>query len=147
MKNSSLIILVYDITNRKSFENIDTWINDIKSVTEKGKIILIGNKSDLEEERVITEKEAMEKCELNELTEYMECSCKNGINVEEIFIKVAKILYDPNTMNLENVLKKSIKTKKRSCPCCPFSCCWICFENIKNLIIKNLINLWVLSLK
>ena len=94
----------------------------------------IGNKSDLEEERVITEKEAMEKCELNELTEYMECSCKNGINVEEIFIKVAKILYDPNTMNLENedslvsddednVLKKSIKTKKRSCPCCPFSCC------------------------
>ena len=65
----------------------------------------------------------MEKCELNELTEYMECSCKNGINVEEIFIKVAKILYDPNTMNLENVLKKSIKTKKRSCPCCPFSCC------------------------
>jgi len=37
LKNSSLIILVYDITNRKSFENIDTWINDIKSVTEKGK--------------------------------------------------------------------------------------------------------------
>ena len=144
LKNSSLIILVCDITNRKSFENIDTWINDIKSVTEKGKIILIGNKSDLEEERVITEKEAMEKCELNELTEYMECSCKNGINVEEIFIKVAKILYDPNTMNLENVLKKSIKTKKRSCPCFPFSCCWICFENIKNLIIKNLINLWLI---
>ena len=37
LKNSSLIILVYDITNRKSFENIDTWINDIKSFFRKRK--------------------------------------------------------------------------------------------------------------
>ena len=85
----------------------------------------------------------------------MECSCKNRKNVEEIFIKAAKILYDSYKKNLENedslssdnednVLKKSIKKEKRSCPCCPFGCCWICFENIKNLIIKNLINLWLI---
>ena len=140
-KNSSLIILVYDITNRNSFENIDTWINDIKSNSKKSKIILVGNKSDLEDERAVTEEEGKEKCELNKLTEFMECSCKNVKNVQEIFIKVAKILYNANNLNLENegnskedndslsynseenVLKKSIKIKKRSCPCCPFSCC------------------------
>ena len=149
LKKTSLIILVYDITNIKSFENIDTWIKYIKSITEKSKskskIILVGNKSDLQDERVVTEEEGKEKCESNHLTEFMECSCKNGINVKEIFINAAKILYDPNNLNLENennshseedksasssnnfednlFIRESHKIKKKSCPCCPFSCC------------------------
>ena len=145
LREASLIILVYDITNRKTLDNIDTWIKYIKSITEKSKIILVGNKSDLQDERVVTEEEVKEKYESNHLTEFMECSSKNGINVKEIFINAAKILYDTNTINLENKIKsdseedknssssynfednflirESYKIKKKSCPCCPFSCC------------------------
>ena len=144
-KNYSLIILVYDVTDRKTFENIDTWIEYVKSIREKGKIILIGNKSDLEGKREVTEEEGKKKCESNHLTEFMECSCKNGINVKEIFFNAAKILYDPNNLNLENennsdseedksasssnnseddsFIREIYKIKKKSCPCCPFSCC------------------------
>ena len=145
LKKASLIILVYDITNIKSFENIDTWLKDIKIITEEAKIILVGNKSDLAGKRVVTEEKGKEKCESNHLTEFIECSSKNGINVKEIFINAAKILHDTNTINLENKIKsdseedknssssynfednflirESYKIKKKSCPCCPFSCC------------------------
>ena len=146
LKKTSLIILVYDITNIKSFENIDTWLKDIKIITEEAKIILVGNKSDLAGKRVVTEEKGKEKCESNHLTEFIECSSKNGINVKEIFINTAKILYDDlNNMNLENeinldskedknasssnnfeddfLIRESFKIKKKSCPCCHSNCC------------------------
>jgi GTPase SAR1 family protein len=58
-------ILVYDITNKESFQNLDSWINEIKEHGEKDcKLIVVGNKVDLEYEREVTvddgEKYAME---------------------------------------------------------------------------------------
>lgn len=53
------IILVYDITNRQSFENLDKWIEKIQSCSQPGSIVyIVGNKSDLHDDRVVSFVEA-----------------------------------------------------------------------------------------
>ena len=57
-----MAIVVYDITNRPSFESINKWVQDVR--TERGTdvlIIVVGNKLDLEERRTVTADEATEK--------------------------------------------------------------------------------------
>ena len=61
-RNSSLAILVYAIDNRKSFENLDNWLKELKRESNPdAKTILIGNKIDLENEKVVSREEG-EKC-------------------------------------------------------------------------------------
>ena len=62
IRDSSVAIIVYDITNRPSFESINKWVQDVR--TERGTdvlIIIVGNKVDLEERRTVTADEATEK--------------------------------------------------------------------------------------
>lgn len=62
IRDSSVAIVVYDITNRPSFESINKWVQDVR--TERGTdvlIIVVGNKLDLEERRTVTADEATEK--------------------------------------------------------------------------------------
>ena len=55
-KNANGIIIVYDITNPKSFEDLDGWKKDIKEIcSDDVQVIILGNKKDLKEERRITE--------------------------------------------------------------------------------------------
>ena len=94
-KNSSLAILVYAIDSVESFNNLEIWLNDIKTQANPDiKIILIGNKFDLEDKRQV-EKEMVEKfCKENELSFFMETSAKSGHNVINLFNEAAKILYE-----------------------------------------------------
>jgi small GTP-binding protein len=59
MKNAKIALLVYDITNKESFDSLDSWYNQICENNDKENIIIgvVGNKSDLYEERVIEENE------------------------------------------------------------------------------------------
>ena len=106
-KSASVAILVYDIANRASFENIDLWLKELDSNSTK---ILVGNKSDLENERKVQFEEGKKKLNLKDNI-FMECSVKNGINVKEIFIEAAKLLYKKSNINstdkkpLENAQK------------------------------------------
>ena len=64
------MLLVYDITRRSSFENLDKWLNEVRDhADEKVEIILVGNKSDLEKGRQISKEEAFrfaeERCKFN----------------------------------------------------------------------------------
>ncbi len=53
-----MAVIVYDITSRPSFDSIQKWIDDVKHQRGEGCIIaLLGNKADLEEERVVTKEE------------------------------------------------------------------------------------------
>ena len=62
IKDSKIVIIVYDITNRKSFENIINWHNEIKNnAPEDSVLFLVGNKIDLNKERVITNQEGKKK--------------------------------------------------------------------------------------
>jgi len=85
VRNSSIVFIVFDITNRKTFESIPKWIELIKSI-EKNILVLIGNKDDLEEKREVEEKEGKELAKKNEIA-YYELSAKNYNNndIKKIF--------------------------------------------------------------
>ena len=93
-RNASLAMLVYSIDNRKSFLGINKWLKEIRIQSNPDiKLILIGNKADLENERQVTYEEGKKFSEENELLFFQEASAKSGINAKEIFHEAAKILY------------------------------------------------------
>ena len=77
------ILLFYDITDRKSFENVNDWLIDIEKYAKKYlKILLIGNKTDLEKERKVTYEEGQEFAKSHNLL-FIETSVKENYNVQE----------------------------------------------------------------
>ncbi|KAH0789939.1 Ras family protein [Histomonas meleagridis] len=81
-------ILVFDITNRDSFDDLVGWLNDMRQLcAPNASIILIGNKVDLEDDRVVIESEASAYAERYNLS-YMETSAKSGKNIQEAFIRL-----------------------------------------------------------
>ena len=92
------VIIMYDITNRASFENINKWLYLLsQNVSDKAKI-LVGSKLDLsEEKRIVTEEEGQNLADKNNMPFY-ETSSKTGENVEKIFFILAQNIYE----NLSN---------------------------------------------
>ena len=67
-KGAKGALLVFDLTKKQSFESVDKWISDLKANgDEQITIILVGNKSDLEEHRQVTSEEARVKAELHSI--------------------------------------------------------------------------------
>ena len=88
-KNSVCALVVYDITNRDSFNNVSTWIEDCKNQSPKTIfMVLVGNKSDLQDKRQVNYEEGQELAERFQML-FFETSAKDGNNVEEIFLKSA----------------------------------------------------------
>ena len=85
-KGANGIILIYDVTNKQSYENVKNWLTQIKEEATPNVIIyLAGNKIDVEEEqRVITTEDGQKIADEYKLP-FKETSAKNGINVNEIF--------------------------------------------------------------
>jgi len=87
-------LLVYDITRRDTFENLQIWLDDcLKFSNPNIVIIIIGNKTDLESERQVPTEEGMEYARKNGFN-FMETSAKNSDNVEEAFLRTAKEVYN-----------------------------------------------------
>ena len=113
VKNSQGIILVYDITNRKSFEDLNMWINDINNATDKASIILFGNKCDLQNRQV--SKEEAEKFAKKNNIPYIETSAKLKLNINEGFSIVANDAYKKFGFAYGLKLKKKKQNKKGCC--------------------------------
>ena len=93
-RSASLAIVVYSIDTEDSFNNIEKWLNDIKTQSNPDiKIFLIGNKADLEDKRRLTKEQGEQLCRVHKLAFFMETSAKTGFNVQNVFIQVAKELY------------------------------------------------------
>jgi len=85
-------ILVYDITSRDSYNHLVTWLSDARALaTPELVIVLVGNKTDLQEDREVTFLEASRFAQENDLM-FIETSAKTGENVEEVFVKCAKTI-------------------------------------------------------
>jgi small GTP-binding protein len=85
-------IFMYDITNYSSLNHVDDWLSVVKEVGEKFPIILVGGKSDLEENRQVSLEDGLEAARSSNLNELIECSSKTGENVELIFQKISKLM-------------------------------------------------------
>ena len=89
-KNCVCAMVVYDITNKKSFDNVQNWIKDVITNSPKTVlIILIGNKIDLIDKRQVSFDDGQEFA-INQGIIFMETSAKTGDGVEEIFKKSAQ---------------------------------------------------------
>jgi Ras-related protein Rab-6A len=103
LKNADCIIIVFDLTNKESFTSLNKWLSDAKNNASEGTIyVLCGNKSDLKEKRMVSDKEINEYVKNNELI-YNECSAKNGEGVKELFNVVAKNLGEANFVKSESI--------------------------------------------
>ena len=116
-KGASGIILIFDVTNIKSYENIKKWINEIKEeISEKVAIVLIGNKVDNVQERKIS-KEQGDKLASEIGVKFFETSAKTGEGINEsVFFLVKKIFEnDPEVKNKYQGRNLKMYNKKRKC--------------------------------
>jgi len=92
IRDSTVAVVVYDITNANSFHQTSKWIDDVR--TERGTdviIMLVGNKTDLSDKRQVSTEEGERKAkELNVM--FIETSAKAGYNVKQLFRRVAAAL-------------------------------------------------------
>ncbi|XP_071798462.1 ras-related protein Rab-6A isoform X1 [Asterias amurensis] len=102
IRDSTVAVVVYDITNANSFHQTSKWIDDVR--TERGSdviIMLVGNKTDLGDKRQVSRDEGERKAnELNVL--FIETSAKAGYNVKQLFRRVAAALPGMETTEPKN---------------------------------------------
>ena len=93
-RNSSLALILYAINNSDTFKHAETWLHDLKSQANPNvRVFLVGNKSDLEDERVVTKEEGERFKEEKKLDRFIETSAKTGENAQGVLLEAAKLLY------------------------------------------------------
>ena len=93
-KGAKGAFIVYDITSRKSFDNVDKWIEEIKEkIPNYIKLLVIWNKIDLDEQRVISTGEAKYRYKDMDIP-VIETLALNDTNLDDAFINMVKIIYE-----------------------------------------------------
>ena len=126
-KSAHAIIILYDITQKTSFDHIKNWITEIDKFGKQGVLkVIVGNKLDLENNRKI-KKEDAENLALKYGVKLWEVSAKDNTNIEEMFVDTIKTLLERNSkiindipgssMNNNFFLNTNIKEKKKK-KCC-----------------------------
>ena len=94
-RNASLAMMVYSIDSKESFIHINQWLKEIRVQSNPDvKIILIGNKNDLDDKRQVPKEEAQKFIDENQLLYFEETSAKTGLNSKKVFEESARILYE-----------------------------------------------------
>ena len=121
IKDADGVMLMYDITNRESFNSIIDWIKNIEE--RKGEnfpTIILGNKVDNEDIRKVSKEEGEKVAEGNDIS-FFEISNKTGVNVNEALLAFIKEILSSKKKNVflktQTISIKSLKTKKKK-KCC-----------------------------
>ncbi|MHA1819863.1 MAG: Rab family GTPase [Promethearchaeota archaeon] len=94
------VLLMFDLTQRHTFYNIKNWFNELVKYNLKDiPIILIGNKLDLKKERKIIQPMAESMMDQLGISVYYETSALDGTNVDEVFEKITKMMYEHDKRN------------------------------------------------
>ncbi len=117
-RGSDGIMLIYDITNQSSFNNIRNWISQIKdSLGEEARITLVGNKVDLESNRIVSTEDGMKLAKEHNF-EFFEASAKENINIEEAFSNLSNEMLKKCTrgkIRSNSVLRNTLNKEKKCC--------------------------------
>ena len=109
-----VILVVYDVTNKQSFQNVTTWVECINQFAKSNVLrILVGNKTDLEDKRVITTEEGQKLAEQHGL-KYYEISALKITGLREMFEGIAREYVEMNEQKaLKNFQLKKIENVKK----------------------------------
>lgn len=105
-RGSDGIIVVFDLSNLTSFKDIRTWINSIIEFVPDKPIILVGNKCDLGHK--VTKGDILNMMEELNVIDYVETSAKNNINIQTVFDKISRSIYNDK----KDEYKEEIEEKK-----------------------------------
>ena len=101
-KGAKGAFIVYDITNRLTFESVDKWIQDLNLNSDKNiTLLLIGNKKDLADKREVTTEEGEEKAKSFGLA-FLETSALTGENIDKVFDYILKEVFTKITIEKKN---------------------------------------------
>ncbi|KAK4264138.1 hypothetical protein QN277_029468 [Acacia crassicarpa] len=99
IRDSSVAVIAYDVSNRQSFLNTSNWIEEVRNARGSDVIIvLVGNKTDLVDKRQVSTEEGEAKAnDLNAM--FIEASAKAGFNIKALFRKIAAALPGMETLS------------------------------------------------
>ena len=131
-KSGVCALVVYDITNRESFNNVSTWVEECKNNGPSTiSLVLVGNKIDLEDKRQITYEEGEDYANQNN-RQFFETSALNGSNIDKMFNDTVESIirkiennyykdkdygidFNTNSNNKKTELNKNAPKKKKKC--------------------------------
>ncbi|KAI5932502.1 ras-related protein Rab-26 isoform X10 [Manis javanica] len=120
-RDAHALLLLYDVTNKASFDNIQAWLAEIQEYAQHDVVLmLLGNKVDSAQERVV-KREDGEKLAKEYGLPFMETSAKTGLNVDLAFIAIAKELQQRSTKAPSGAcfqLHDYVKRERRGASCC-----------------------------
>jgi small GTP-binding protein len=119
-RTANVAVLVYDITKQETFQGLESWV---KEVTDKGpqglKVVIVGNKKDIEEERSTSAKSGEDFCFRHQCCFFMEVSAKTGEGISELFDKIAALneteLRELNSEPIEIIPTKDTHSSSGCC--------------------------------
>ena len=101
------VLVIFDITNRKSFENVEYWLRNLEDHGDaKVRRVLVGNKGDLSGRRKVALEEASALAQRHSMP-YFEVSAKDNTNVEKVFQSVAKAVAETHKLEISNSRQKT----------------------------------------
>ena len=107
-KGAKGALIVYDITRKCTFDNIDKWISDLKLNGDKNIcIVILGNKSDLDDKREVSKDDGIKKSEMYK-TAFLETSALNGDNIGKAFDEIIEQIIQNNKSFFEDNNKKDM---------------------------------------
>lgn len=118
IRMSDGVILIYDITDEFSYENISVWMDNIHQIKgEDFPVILIGNKCDKDDERIVSKEKGEELAKKYQLS-FLETSNKIGTNIEEAGLNLINKIIENNRRDAQESVKlrkNKLKNKKFCC--------------------------------
>ena len=112
------VIFVFDITNRESFELINSWVKTINENVDSEQIkkVLVGNKIDLKESRVITEEEAKEMAKSYKMN-YCETSAKENTGIDDLMQGIVSDIVNEMDLKEQGIKLNKGKNEQSGCGC------------------------------
>ncbi|MFX0006303.1 MAG: Rab family GTPase [Promethearchaeota archaeon] len=120
IRGSGGVILMYDITNTTTLNRLSEWCRIVKEYRGDIRILLVGNKLDLEENREVSKEHAEKFKEINDISSWMEISLKTGQNVEKMLFNIACLILNIDFKEMLEekrehfiwIIDRKIKTQK-----------------------------------
>ena len=112
-KGAHGVMLIFDITSKDSFDEMESWLEEVNKHTDENLVrLLIGNKSDLDDNREVSYEDAKDFASLYKMN-YIETSAKNSSNVEKSFVEMAKMIRERLLEEKGITLDKLIEMRKQ----------------------------------